>query len=208
MGQSRPTRASPKGRGIRHKVPVAPVEVDNRPSGLVAYERRVGERLLQRHSLSSTQWQAIAPMPDVIEAQLRTIRLWLIIVAFLPVSIGMPIMLLSHGQIYEWPFTAWCVAIVQLALPDVAQRITRGLFPAGRIGFLKALRRVLEAMPRLWRGYMWYLIISAPVVFLGSAMYLAAGKWVPGYFFALAGIAFSVCMMAGGIYGLRWRSGS
>jgi len=28
---------------------------------------------------------------------------------------------------------------------------------------------------------------------------------VPGYFFALAGVAFSGCMMAGGIYGLRCR---
>jgi hypothetical protein len=153
-------------------------------------------------------------VPDeATEARLRTIRLWLVISAFLPAIIGLPIMLWSYGQIYKWPLAAWVIAVAGTTLPDVAQRavvrrVTQGLVPAGRIGFGEAFARVRKAVPRLWRWYMWYLIIAAPLVFLGSAVYLAAGTWMVGYCLALAGVAFSICMMAGGIYGLRLRSRS
>jgi hypothetical protein len=61
------------------------------------------------------------------------------------------------------------------------------------------------AAPGLWRWYLWYLLASAPIVFLGSVVYLAVGTWVMRFVFALGGGVFSACMVAGGICGLRWR---
>src|SRR5689334_19181529 len=56
-------------------------------------------------------------VPDAAtEDKLRTIRLWLLVAAFVPVMIGLPIMLLSYGQIYEWSFATWWIAIAALVL--------------------------------------------------------------------------------------------
>jgi hypothetical protein len=151
-------------------------------------------------------------VPDAAtEAKLRTIRLWLIIAPLLLYIIGMPIMLLSFGQIYEWPFAAWCIAVAVLALLDIGQRavvrmITRGMAPAGPIGMAEALQRTRETFPRFWSWFLWYLVVAAPIVFVGSVLYLATGTWIVGYVVSIAGVAFSGCMMVGGIYGLRWRS--
>jgi hypothetical protein len=150
-------------------------------------------------------------VPDgATEARLRTAKLWLIITAFVAALIGMPIIILLYGQIYDWPFAAWCITIAGLMVAEVGQRalvrwVTRGLEAAPPIAIAESWQRLLDAAPRLWRWYMWYLIVSAPFVLLGSVLYLVGGTWVPGYFFALSGVAFSGCMVAGGIYGLRCR---
>ena len=86
-----------------------------------------------------------------------------------------------------------------------ARMATRGMAPAGSMGLAEAFGRLREAAPRLWRWYMWYLVASAPVVLLGSGVYLAFGTGGAGYVLALGGIVFSACMMAGGIWGLSWR---
>src|SRR5215475_2650871 len=45
------------------------------------------------------------------EQKLRTVRLWLFIATFLPGIIGVPIMILSYGQFYEWPLEAWFITV-------------------------------------------------------------------------------------------------
>jgi hypothetical protein len=126
-------------------------------------------------------------VPDAAtEGKLRTIRLWQMGAAFfLGAALIGPVMSLSYGLIYEWPIAVWCIIAAALVLIDVGQRavarwVTRGLEPASRrMGWVESLQRLREPMPRFWR---WYLIASAPIVFLGSAAYLVlvGWEWVAG----------------------------
>ena len=153
------------------------------------------------------------------EEKLRTVRLWLIIATFLPVIIGIPSVILSYGQIYEWPLKAWFIMVAMLAVLDVGQRavvriVTREMTPAAPMGYVEALQTLRNAAPRLWRWYMWSLVVVAPYIFLVSVVYLAAGTWIMGYVLppstwgtvaSIVGVVSSAFMMLGGIYGLRSR---
>ena len=150
-------------------------------------------------------------VPDAtVEARLRTLKLWLIVVPILATVVGTVIVFVSFGQVYQWPLSGWCIAVALPLLIDIVQRavvrtVTRGMTTAGPMGVAEGLQRIHEAFPRMWRFWMWYFVATAPIVFLGSVVYLAFGTWVPGHLLAVAGIVFSGCMIVGGIYGLCWR---
>src|SRR5581483_9666477 len=84
-----------------------------------------------------------------------------------------------------------------------AKGATRGLATAAPMEMADAFQRIRAAFPRLWRGYMWYCLASAPIIFLGSVAYLAMGTWIMGHVLAVGGIVLSACMLAGGACGLR-----
>jgi hypothetical protein len=148
-------------------------------------------------------------VPDAAtEQKLRTTLLWMIVAAGLYGGIGMQVLTLLHGDVPAWTAQAWGIAAAALAAfaigyRAVVSRLTRGLAPAAqRLGLVEAYRRQADAAPR-W--YLWFLVATAPLIFLGSAIYVATGTWIMKYAFGPVGIALSALVLAQGIYGLRHR---
>src|SRR5581483_4321562 len=98
--------------------------------------------------------------------------------------------LVTPGLAYGWAIALWCAllllaTLVDLCLRAAARKATRGLATAAPMEMADAFQRIRAAFPRLWRGYMWYCLASAPIIFLGSVAYLAMGTCIMGHVLAV-----------------------
>jgi hypothetical protein len=148
-------------------------------------------------------------VPDAAaEQKLRTTLLWMIVGAGIYGGVGMQILTTLYGDVPAWTAQAWGIAAAALAAfaigyRAVVSRLTHGMAPAAqRLGIVEAYRRQADAAPR-W--YLWFLVGTAPVIFLGSVIYMATGTWIMKYAFGPVGIALSALVLVQGIYGLRHR---
>ena len=148
-------------------------------------------------------------VPDAAtEQKLRTTLLWMIVAAGLYGGVGMQILTTLYGDVPAWTAQAWGTAGTALAAFAIGYRavlrwLTRGMAPAEqRMGLMEAYRRQADAAPR-W--YLWFLVATAPIIFLGSIIYMVTGTWIMKYAVGLVGLALAALVMAQGVYGLRQR---
>jgi hypothetical protein len=148
-------------------------------------------------------------VPDTAtEQKLRKTLFWMIVAAGLFGGVGMQVLTTLYGDVPQWTAQAWGIAAAALAAFAIGyralvRRLTRGMAPAEqRMGIVEAYKRQADAAPR-W--YLWFLVVMAPIMFLGSVIYMATGVWIMKYAIGPIGLALSALVMAQGLYGLRQR---
>lgn len=149
-------------------------------------------------------------LPDAATDQkMRRRFLWLMVGSGLFGGIGMQVMLMAYGQVYEWTTEPWAIAVGSIVVFGIAYHIaaklfTRGMMPSDqRMGTVEALRRQAEAMPR-W--YLWFITILAPLMIFGAAWWIVDDRSVMSLAFGLVGLLLFGAIMAQAIYGLRHRA--
>lgn len=148
-------------------------------------------------------------VPDAATEQtLRRKLMWAIVAAGLLGGIGMQIMLVFHGQVYEWSTEPWIIAAATLVIYGVAYRamaksLTRGMEPAQLgMGVVEALKVQAEAMPR-W--YLWFIAVFATLTMGGLGFWMLVGASLLKCALSLGGIALFAVVMMQAIHGLTHR---
>ncbi len=145
---------------------------------------------------------------DATAEKMRRVVMWLVIAAGLVGGIGMQVLMLAYGQVYQWTAEPWIVAVSALVIFCVGYRlamrtITRRMTPATqRMGTVEALRRQAEAMPR-W--YLWTIAVFAPLMVIGSVAWMITGTSMANYALGFVGIILFGIIMAQAIHGLKHR---
>jgi hypothetical protein len=148
-------------------------------------------------------------VPDAAtEQKLRRKLMWAIVAAGLLGGIGMQIMLIFYGQVYEWSMEPWVIAAATLAGYGIAYRVMaksliRGMEPAEqRMGAVEALKVQAEAMPR-W--YLWFMAVVAVLTMGGLGFWMVVGASLLKTVLSLGGIALFAVVMMQAVHGLTQR---
>jgi hypothetical protein len=135
--------------------------------------------------------------------------MWLVVGCALVGVIGMQIMIGICGQASEWTTaTPWVVVLAALMALGLGYRLVvrmlaRGMTPVEeRMGVVEALKRQAEAMPR---SYLWFSVIFAPLMVVGSVAWMIIGGSMMKYPLGLIVILLFGMIMAQAIYGLKHR---
>jgi hypothetical protein len=148
-------------------------------------------------------------LPDAAtEQKMRSALMWLVVGSGLFGGIGMQILIMRYGQLFEWGAEPWIVGLMALAVFCLAYRMLarmmmRGMPPVRqRMGMVEAMKRQAEAMPR-W--YLWFMVVVAPLCLVGSVACILAYSTIASLVLGLLGVVLFASATAQAVHGLQHR---